>query len=378
MIKAESLSAEWISERRKKFTKDPAIMEAMIYALYLLEHLKLSGLKFIFKGSTSLVLLMEQPKRFSVDIDIILSPGITKEILEAYLSKIVTSSTFTGMELDKRRSYQEGITKAHYKFYYESNIGTRDREGNVISNPQREILLDIVFAENPYPVTVERPIETEWLIQEGASVKVIMPNIDSIAGDKLTAFAPNTTGVPYGIEKEKEIMKQLFDIGCLFDELSDIEVVKQSFRNSVKSEIEYRPERKIESAEQVLQDIIDTSLLISGIVNLSKNEESLPLREINSGINQFKHYLFEGTFGLLEAKVASSKAALLATIILKDHKGDLPKFSPDLPLTDYLISNPDYNHLNKRLKFVAQGEALFYWFQTLKKLFPEKYFFFNH
>jgi len=372
MIKPESLSAEWISERRKKFSKDPAIMEAMIHALYLLEHLKLTGLEFIFKGGTSLVLLMDQPKRFSVDIDIILKPTVTKEILETYLSKIVATSAFTGMELDERRSYQEGIPKAHYKFFYESNIGTKDREGNVISNPQREILLDIVFAENPYPETIERPIETEWLIQEGASVKIIMPNIDSIAGDKLTAFAPNTIGVPYGIEKEKEIMKQLFDIGCLYDEIKDIEVVKQSFRNSVKSEIEYRPERKIESAEQVLQDIIDTSLLISGIVNLSKNEESLPLGEINSGINQFKHYLFERTFGLMEAKVASSKAALLAVIILKDHKGDLPKFSPDIPLTDYMISNPDYNHLNKRLKFVAQGEALFYWFQTLKILFPEK------
>lgn len=372
MIKVESLSAEWIAERRKKFSKDPAIMEAMIYALYLLEHLKLAGLEFIFKGGTSLVLQMDQPKRFSVDIDIILDPSINKEKLEGFLSKIVPSSAFNGMELDSKRSYQRGIPKAHYKFYYDSNIGTRDKEGKAISNPQREILLDIIFAENSYPVTIERPLETEWLIQEGDVVKVIMPDIDSIAGDKLTAFAPNTTGVPYGIEKEKEIMKQLFDVGCLFDELTDIEVVKQSFRKSVKSEIEYRPERKIESAEQVLQDTIDTSLLISGIVNLSKKEENLPLREINSGINQFKHYIFEGTFGLLEAKVASSKAALLAAMILKDYKGDLPKFSPGTPRTDYLISNTDYNYLNKRLKFVAQGEALFYWFHALMILFPDK------
>jgi len=314
MIKTESLSADWISEKRKKFSKDPAIMEAMIYALYLLEQLKLTDLEFIFKGGTSLVLLMEQPKRFSVDIDIILSPTISEELLEVHLSKIVSSSAYIKMELDERRSYQKGIPKAHYKFYYESNIGTRDKEGNVISNPQREILLDIIFAENPYPVIVNRPIETEWLLKEGAVVKVRMPDIDSIAGDKLTAFAPNTTGVPYGSDKEKEIMKQLFDVGCLFDELTDIEVVK----------------------------------------------------------NQFKHYIFEGTFGLLEAKVASSKAALLAAIILTDHKGDLAKFRPDIPLTDYLISNQDYNYLNKRLKFVAQGEALFYWFQALKILFPDK------
>ncbi len=257
MIISESLSSDWISARRKKYSKDPAIMEAMIYAFYLLENLKITDLEFIFKGGTSLVLLLDQPKRFSVDIDIILKPSVTKEILESHLSKISTSSAFTGMELDKRRSYQEG-----------------------------EI------------------------------IRVTMPSINSISADKLTAFAPNTTGVPYGTGKEKEIMKQLFDVGCLFDEISDIEVVKQSFESIVKSEIKYRPERKIESNDQVLQDIIDTSLTIAGITNLSRKETEPALREINTGINQFKHYLFEGTFGLLEAKVESSKVALLAAIIL--------------------------------------------------------------
>ena len=112
--------------------------------------------------------------------------------------------------------------------------------------------------------------------------------------------------------------------------------------------------------------------MIAGIKNLSITEKDPALIEINKGINQFKHYLFEGTFGLLEAKVASSKAALLAAIILKEYKGELPKFDPDLPLGEYLINNPDYNHLNKRLKFVEKGEALFYWFQTLKILYSGK------
>ena len=93
MIKNKSLSSDWISERRKKFSKDPAIMEAMIYAVYLLEHLKKTNLEFIFKGGTSLILLMNQPKRFSVDIDIILKPSVTKEILESYLSKIPLPET---------------------------------------------------------------------------------------------------------------------------------------------------------------------------------------------------------------------------------------------------------------------------------------------
>jgi predicted nucleotidyltransferase component of viral defense system len=75
----------------------------MIYALYLLESLKISDLNFILKGGTSLILLLDQPKRFSVDIDIILNPLFTREILEAHLSKIVVSSVFIGMELDERR-----------------------------------------------------------------------------------------------------------------------------------------------------------------------------------------------------------------------------------------------------------------------------------
>jgi len=320
MIKNESLSADWISERRKKYSKDPAIMEAMIYALYLLENLKKTGLEFTFKGGTSLVLLLQKPKRFSVDIDIILKPSVTKEILETYLSKITASSAFTEMKLDERRSYQDGILKAHYKFFYKSNVSARDKEGNIVANPQREILLDVVFEEDRYPKTIKKAIETEWLDQEGESVHVKIPTIDSVTGDKLTAFAPNTTGVPYGVDKEKEIMKQLFDVGCLFDEISDIEETKQSFQSIVEAEIEYRPEREIGSADQVLQDIIDTSILIAGITQFSKNEKDPALQEINAGINQFKHFLFEGTFGLLQAKVASSKAALLAAIILKDFR----------------------------------------------------------
>lgn len=369
MIKPESLTSDWIATRRKKFGKDPTIIEGMIFALYLLESLKLSGLDFIFKGGTSLILLMDQPKRFSVDIDIILNPLIKKADLEEYLLELVKSSKFIRMELDVRRSYQPGILKAHYKFFYESNFPTKDKYGHTISNPQREILLDIVFAENPYPVLVERLIQTDWLLSSGDLIKVRMPDVNSIVGDKLTAFAPNTTGVPYGLGKEKEIMKQLFDIGCLFDYITNIETVKKAFYNCVRSEMEYRPERKIDSSELVLRDAIKTSLMISQIVNFTSNDTKHELKEIYTGINQFRHYIFEGTFGLMDAKLASSKAALLATIILTDFKAKMPKFYPHIPLSDYLITHPDYNILNKRLKFVAQGEALFYWYQTVKLLY---------
>lgn len=54
MIDITSLSAEWLANKRKQYGKDPAIMESMIYALYLLEQLKLTGLDFILRGEQAL------------------------------------------------------------------------------------------------------------------------------------------------------------------------------------------------------------------------------------------------------------------------------------------------------------------------------------
>jgi hypothetical protein len=66
----------------------------------------------------------------------------------------------------------------------------------------------------------------------------------------------------------------------------------------------------------------------------------------------------------LVAQVSAAKAAYLSALILKD-AGEVNKFSAAIPLADYMITHPDYNFLNKRLKFVAKGEALFYWFQVV-------------
>jgi len=247
--------------------------------LYLLEQLQFSNLKFIVKGGTSLILLMKEPKRFSVDIDVIVSPKISKKELEKYLSEIIATSAFERLELDEKRSYQGNIPKAHYKFIYNSNFTNKNQDGQVISNPEREILLDILFAENHYPTLVDIPLETEWILQNDKSISVTIPDINSILGDKLTAFAPNTTGVPYNAEKEKEILKQLFDIGHLFDLLTDITNFKKSFLETAKGEIAYRPERKIKSVEQILHDIIDTALLIAKKDILKTEDEKTKFSE---------------------------------------------------------------------------------------------------
>ncbi len=262
MIDKASLSAEWLAEKRRQYKKDPGIIEGMIHALYLLDQLQLTGLDFIFKGGTSLILLMKKPLRFSVDIDIIVSPELNRERLEEYLKKIPGSSEFIRMELDERRSYKDGIPKAHYKFIYLSHVPTRTKAGEIVSNPERETLLDVLFAGNPYPVLVDSPVQTSWVRMQGDPLIVKTPDINSLAGDKLVAFAPCTTGVPYGLEKEKEIIKQLFDVGNLFHLIEDMYVFEQSYHAAATTEMKYRPERKISFVEEILKDTITTGLIL--------------------------------------------------------------------------------------------------------------------
>jgi len=156
-----------------------------------------------------------------------------REELETILMKVVETSKFKSFELDTYRSYKPGVPKAHYIFDYDSTSKTKY---------SGKILLDILIEDSIYPETIEKPVITKWIETESKTM-VTVPTVDSITGDKLTAFAPNTVGIPYMKGKQSfamEICKQLFDLNRLFDNIENIEVVAESFNRFAKHEIEYR------------------------------------------------------------------------------------------------------------------------------------------
>jgi len=107
MIKDKCFTEEWLDQFKKQKDHkriDKIILEKMIYALHLLERIKSNGLEFVFKGGTSLVLLLQEGNRFSIDIDIICKTD--RKELEAILNKLIETSHFTEWKLDERRSYQ--------------------------------------------------------------------------------------------------------------------------------------------------------------------------------------------------------------------------------------------------------------------------------
>ena len=187
MFKEKCFTEEWLQSFKRQTAHrriDVIILEKMIYALHLLEQLQQNGLKFTFKGGTSLVLLLEEGNRFSIDIDII--SNTKKEELEVLLTKVIESSRFSGFELNEHRSYKPGVPKAHYTFAYKSSI-----KGAYTGT----ILLDILLEDSSYPEVADKEIKAKWIETEDKTM-VTVPTIDAITGDKLTAFAPNTIGIP--------------------------------------------------------------------------------------------------------------------------------------------------------------------------------------
>lgn len=359
MINPACFEKEWIDNfrKQKEFSRiNPPVLEKMIHALYLLQNLKKQKLDFVFKGGTSLILLLKNANRFSVDIDIVLNKQYendsTRKEIESVLSEIIANSNFQAWTLDERRSYREGIPKAHYKLDYQPKY-----------DPSGHILLDILFEKNYYPNIIEIPIQTKW-IESDEIIYVSVPDIDSITGDKMTAFAPSTTGIKYGMEKELEIAKQLFDVGNLFEKVDSVETVAKSFNAFVVEEISYR--NLTVGAHDVLNDIIETAKIIA-LRDRNKNEPfKSHYNELQKGIKSLNNFIISGNFRPDDAVTASAKAAYLAAKILAEDYAALERYDGE-DISDLSIENTEWNFLN-RLKRLPDKSAFFYWYKTLEIL----------
>lgn len=96
------------------------------------------------------------------------------------------------------------------------------------------------------------PIVSPFLAVTGEPWTVKLPSKDDLLGDKLTAFAPNTTGIPYiktvigrgGLPEDRhcsmEIIKQLFDVASLFDRIDDLSAARATFEKIAPIELDYR------------------------------------------------------------------------------------------------------------------------------------------
>lgn len=221
------------------------VLETTIMAFVLLGKLAERDIPFVFKGGTSVLLHVDPIRRLSRDIDIVCS--LPAEELDPILEEIGREAPFTGFREDARDP--EALpNRRHFKFSYQSRVST--------SSWSTHVLLDVVVEDARPHTIVQKPVGTSFLEPE-REVMVNVPTVESLLGDKLTAFAPRTVGVPlYQTDGTAgdvmQVAKQLFDIGVLFDAADTFDEIERTYTANQVLESGYRG--GVHSREDALRD----------------------------------------------------------------------------------------------------------------------------
>lgn len=315
MISTESLSQEWLESVSKKLGyPDKGLLEKAIRALSLLELLVKAGCPLCFKGGSSLLLLLRNTiHRISIDVDIICPPGTDINVyLEGIRDYGFTRAVRTG------REHPGGtIPVSHSKVFYEIAYNPMHSEA------EGYIRLDVLYEDIQYSRVEMVPIEHPVLKTKGEPVMVKVPTKEDILGDKLTAFGPNSIGIPYeknGRNCSLEIVKQIFDIGRLFDNVQDFSPAFESFRRVSVLELSYR------------------------------------------GLSRIKSFMFRCTYLIESAITDSAKAAYLATCF-QCNNINIEKYTGPESITKEMNITPPLHSKLSKLKS-SNPEAYFYWAKT--------------
>lgn len=348
MILLDSLSAEWLKSVSSRLGKvDSSLLEKAVRALFLTEQLKVNNLTFVFKGGTSVLLHLEKPLRFSIDVDIVTSDDRTALI--AAMDAVIETGAFTRWEPDER-TLRKDLPVDHFKFFYKSQFPSPTAENYV--------LLDVLY-QNPLPAWVQqRPMQHPWLKTEGEPVQITLSTIGGLLGDKLTAFAPTTTGILYTKDRPVEIIKQLFDIGCLYNLVDNLTETRTAFQTVCAEELKCRG--LAISASEVLDDAFLAALTIC-----DRDLKDSKFLHLAKGIHNIKPHIFY-RFVIEDAMVGAAKVMLLSTLLRQNFKETPHKFGAAKDVIDWLITSTDFNRFNKLKR--TNPEAFFYIYKTCEQL----------
>jgi hypothetical protein len=304
--------------------RDPGLVERTVFALGLLEAIARSALPFVHKGGSSMLLLLDEPRRFSTDVDILVSPGID---IESFLNTATEIWPFVRMA-EQYREAGFDIEKRHFKFAYQSPL----------TGKEQNILLDVVYEENPYSNMVSKPISNSLLATAPPYETVSIPNLNCLCADKLVAFAPHTSGIRLNCAKELEIVKQLFDVSTMMPLISDFSEVKNVYERVSLTELSYR-NMNLTPAD-VLQDSIASAACIASRGLLDSADYSL----LKQGISGLANHVFGQSFNGEAAVEHACKVLYLAAAILSDQEVP-PELKPSSEYQSLVMESPRFSKI---------------------------------
>ena len=347
MINQNCTSLEWIKKVSAEHSNaDKLLVEKVVHALLLLEGLAVSELDFCFKGGTATMLLLNTTRRMSIDIDIIALRSTGQ--LSSILNDVCKRHGFVRWEPVQRHKKGK-IQKSHFKLFYLSSV---------MGGKEQNILLDVLHERVHYQSIVQKPLDISFIENIGDAVLINMPDINNITGDKLTAFSPNTIGIPYvknGNDCGMEIIKQMYDLSCLFEQVDDIGVVKNVFERFSAIESSYHENSF--TPEAVLMDGQATAL---SICMRKAVNDTCRYDILSNGAKQLNGYIFAERFGNEKAIPHAAKVAYLIELV-KCGNTDKQTYNPQIDMRDWQVAPPHDPRINRIKK--SSPEAFFYLYQ---------------
>lgn len=347
MIDPQSRNLEWIEQASTLVPNiaDTALVEKAIRALSLLESLVRSGCPFVFKGGTALMLHLNTSRRLSIDVDIICPPGLE---IKDYLGQYCSEYGFLEAKEIERKS-RTGVPKSHAEYRY--------AVAYPFGWPTGKILLDVLYEDIHYNEVVPLAIKSPLLKQNGEPIMVQCPSLKDMLGDKLTAFAPHTTGIPFYKGEDEffmEIMKQLYDLSSILDRVDDLSEVRDTYSQLVPIELGYRKLDQLTEAD-VLKDTYNCAMNICLRGTLNQTEYGYYAK----GARSVNSFIIPENYNADIAIRDAAKVAYLVRLI-QTGNNQVKHYNPEMgsELTSILIRNPQLNKLNFIKKISL--EAFFY------------------
>ena len=294
------------------------------------------------------MLHLDTSRRLSIDVDIVCPPGTD---IREYLGQYGNEYGFTEAKEIERNSRTD-VPKTHAEYRYAVTYPS--------GRPVDKILLDVLYEDIHYSELVPLPIKSILLKQTGDPVMVKCPSLKDMLGDKLTAFAPHTTGIPFfknGDECFMEIMKQLYDVSSILDRIDDLTEVRKTYSEIVPIELGYRSMDYLSELD-VLADTYNCAMNICYRGALDKTEFGY----YADGARRVNSFIIPENYNADIAIRDAAKVAYLVRLI-QTGKDEVKHYKPekDDELAGALIQNQSLNKLN-RIKKISL-EAFFYFLE---------------
>jgi len=280
---------------RCRFNASPILAEQALHCLELVAELSECGLKYQFKGGNSLLLILSEPKRFSIDVDI--ASAESRERIEEVLDALVAKfGVFTKWERRQHKT-KPWLPLSSYFVYYSSLFD---------GAPDTNIMLDVQMRTSPYKTEFKKVCCGE-LYKSEALVELPLPS--SIIADKLLTLGPSTLGIPVGRGKGAQRLKHVYDVSRLSATMPDVDNMRETFVQCLKQENE------LQNTSHTVMDIVKDTL---SFLWTSAMYENIPrptgsnaaLDENITGLEPFASHLFDAGYAWRNLQRDMARAAL--------------------------------------------------------------------